>query len=281
MIRDGYKTLFELGAIDEQQQLTDIGRQLSKLPVDPRIGRIILAGHEENCLHEILIIASVLEGQDPRDRPIEYQQAADQAHEKFRHESSDFLSFLKLWDFSQHLRQELSQSKFKLACRQNFLSANRLREWGEIHRQLQQLVREAGFPLNPRRNDEDAIHRALLTGFLANVAFLDDKNEYSGSGGSKRFLWPGSGLFSKKPKWVMSAEVVETSQRYARTAARINPAWIEPLAKHLVKLSHSEPSWDKLKGCVMAWEKVTLYGMTIVPRRQVNFGKIDPVQRGS
>lgn len=276
MIRDGYKTLFELGAIDENRQVTDIGRQLSRLPTDPRIGRIILAGHEEHCLNEILIIASGLEIQDPRDRPVEHQQAADEAHKKFQNESSDFMSLLSLWDFTHKLKLDLSQSKFKLACRQNFLSANRLREWSEIHRQLLQLCEEAGLAMHPRKNDEDAIHRALLTGFLANVAFLDEKNEYSGSGGTKRFLWPGSGLFAKKPKWIMSAEVVETSQRYARVVARINPSWIEPLARHLVKLSHSEPHWDEKAGCVMAWEKVTLFGMTIVPRRRVNFGKIDP-----
>ncbi|MEZ5950868.1 MAG: ATP-dependent RNA helicase HrpA [Planctomycetaceae bacterium] len=278
MIRDGYKTLHELGAIDDQQKLTEIGQQLARLPVDPRIGRIILAGHEENCLHEILIIASGLEVQDPRDRPVEFQQAADQAHRQFQHESSDFLGLLKLWDFHHHLKLELSQAKYKLACRKNFLSVSRLREWSEVHRQLLQLVQEARLPVQARRNNEDAIHRALLTGFLANVAFLDDKNEYAGSGGLKRYLWPGSGLFAKKPKWIMSAEVVETSQRYARMVARINPAWIEPLARHLVKLSHAEPHWDKQAGCVMAWEKVTLFGMTIVPRRRVNYGGVDPVQ---
>lgn len=275
MIRDGYKTLFELGAIDEQRELTEIGRQLARLPVDPRIGRIILAGHEEQCLHETLIIASGLEVQDPRDRPVEFQQAADQAHKQFLHESSDFMALLNLWDFHHKLKLELSQTKYKHACRRNFLSVNRLREWSEVHRQLLQLVQEAGLPISSRKNDEDAIHRALLTGFLANIAFLDDKNEYAGSGGVKRYLWPGSGLFAKKPKWIMSAEVVETSQRYARTVARINPAWIEPLARHLVSLSHAEPHWDEQAGCTMAWEKVTLFGMTIIPRRRVNFGKVD------
>jgi len=281
MIRDGYKTLFELGAIDDQQQLTDIGRQLARLPVDPRIGRMILAGHDENCLHEILIIASVLEIQDPRDRPVEHQQAADAAHAKFLHESSDFLAYLKLWDFYQKIKLDLSNTKFRHACRQNFLNANRLREWSDIHRQLLQLVREAGLPVKKRNieaSNEDAIHRALLTGLLSNVAFFDDKNEYSGSGGTKRFLWPGSGLFAKKPKWIMSAEVIETSQRYARTVARINPAWIEPLAKHLVSLTHSDPHWEKDAGAAMTWERVSLYGMTIIPRRRVPLGRIDPVQ---
>ncbi|HCS52641.1 ATP-dependent RNA helicase HrpA [Rubinisphaera sp.] len=276
MIRDGYKTLYELGAIDDQQQLTEIGRQLARLPVDPRIGRMILAGHDEQCLNEILIIASVLEIQDPRDRPVEFQQAADKAHEQFQHESSDFLSYLKLWDFYLHIKQDLSNSKFRHACRQNFLNMNRLREWSDIHRQLLQLVREANLPVEKRRDNEDAIHRALMTGLLSNIAFLDDKKEYVGSGGTKRFLWPGSGLFSKKPKWVMSAEVIETSQRFARTCARINPAWIEPLAKHLVKLTQSEPHWDRDAGAALAWEKVTLFGMTIIPRRRVPLGRTDP-----
>lgn len=275
MVRDGHKTLFELGAIDEKEQLTEIGRQLAKFPVDPRIGRMIIAGHDENCMHEILIIASSLETRDVRDRPIEFQQAADQAHVQFRHESSDFMSILKVWDFHQHLKRNLSHSKFRKACKQNFLSYNGLKEWSDIHRQLMQLVEEAKLPIRKRKDNDDAIHRALLTGLLSNVAFLEDKKEYVGSGGTKRFIWPGSGLHSKKPKWITSAEVVETSQRYARVVARINPAWIEPLAKHLVKLSHSEPHWDQKAGCTMAWERVTLFGMTIIPRRRINYGKID------
>jgi len=275
MVRDGHKTLFELGAIDEKQQLTDIGRQLAKFPVDPRIGRMILAGHDENCMHEILIIASSLETQDVRDRPVELRQAADQAHAQFKHESSDFIGLLKLWDFYQHLKRNLSHSKFRKACKQNFLSYNRLKEWGDIHRQLMQLVEEAKLPIRKRKDNEDAVHRALLTGLLSNVAFLEDKKEYVGSGGAKRFIWPGSGLHSKKPKWITSAEMIETSQRYALTVARINPAWIEPLAKHLVKLSHSEPHWDQKTGSTMAWERVTLFGMTIIPRRHINYGRVD------
>ena len=278
MIRDAHKTLFELGAIDGRGRLTPIGRQLAKFPVDPRIGRMILAGHDENCLNEILIIASSLEIQDVRDRPVEFQQAADQAHAQFRHESSDFIGLLKLWDFYQHLKRTLSRSKFRKACKQNFLSYNRLKEWGDIHRQLMQLVEESKLPIRKRKDDEDAIHRALLTGLLSNVAYLEEKNEYVGSGGSKRYIWPGSGLHTKKPKWIISAEVIETSRRYAMTVGRINPAWIEPLAKHLVKLSHSEPHWDRKSGSTMAWERVTLFGMTIIPRRRVNYGRIDPEQ---
>ena len=278
VIRDGYKTLFELGALDEKERLTDIGRQLSRLPADPRIGRMILAGQAENCLHEVLIIASALELQDPRERPVEKQQAADAAHEKFRHEDSDFLSYLKLWDFYHKLRSDVSRSRLRKACQQHFLSYNRLREWADIYQQLLRLVEEAGFKLQKRKDDSDAIHRALLTGLLSNIAYRAETYEYTGAGGTKFHLWPGSGIFEKKPKWVFAAELVETSRRYLRTAAKLNPNWIEPLAGHLINKSYSEPHWDREAGSVMAFEKVTLFGLTIVPRRRVRYGPIDPVK---
>lgn len=277
-IRDGYSTLFELGAIDEQNRLTDIGRKISRLPVDPRIARMILAAHDENCLHEILIIASALELQDPRERPIEKQQAADEAHEQFRDPDSDFLSFLKLWDFYHKLKNEQSHSRLRKACVQNFLSYNRLREWADIFRQLRQLVEETGLKLHARKDDSAAIHRALLPGLLSNIAMRSDTNEYTGSGQQKYFLWPGSGIFEKKPKWVISAELIETSKRYARTVAKISPNWIEPAAPHLVKKTWSDPRWSGDAGSAMATEKVTLFGLTIVPRRAVHYGKIDSEQ---
>ncbi|QDT45249.1 ATP-dependent RNA helicase HrpB [Gimesia alba] len=277
-IRDGYSTLFELGAIDEQNRLTDIGRKISRLPVDPRIARMILAAHDENCLHEILIIAAALELQDPRERPIDKQQAADEAHEQFRDEDSDFLSFLKLWDFYHKLKEDLSHSRLRKACVQNFLSYNRLREWADIFRQLRQLVEETGLKPHPRKDDSAAIHRALLPGLLSNIAMRSDSNEYTGSGQQKYFIWPGSGIFEKKPKWVISAELIETSKRYARTVAKISPNWIEPAAPHLVKKSWSDPRWSGDAGSAMATEKVTLFGLTIVPRRPVHYGKIDPEQ---
>ncbi len=278
VIRDGYKTLFELGALDEKECLTDIGKQLSRLPVDPRIGRMILAGEAENCLHEVLIIASALELQDPRERPLDKQQAADAAHEQFKHEDSDFLSHLKLWDFYHKLRGDVSRSRLRKACRQHFLSYNRLREWADIYQQLLRLVEEAGFKLQKRKDDFEAIHRALLTGLLSNIAYRAETFEYTGAGGTKFQLWPGSGLFEKKPKWVLAAELVETNRRYLRTAAKLNPNWIEPLAGHLINKSHSEPHWDAEAGSVMAFEKVSLFGLTIVPRRSVRYGPIDPVK---
>lgn len=278
VIRDGYKTLFELGALDEKERLTDIGKKLSRLPVDPRIGRMVLAGETENCLHEVLIIASALELQDPRERPLEKQQAADAAHEQFRHEDSDFLSYLKLWDFYHKLRSDVSKSRLRTACRQQFLSYNRLKEWADIYQQLLRLVEEAGFKIHKRKDDFDAIHRALLTGLLSNIAYRAETYEYTGAGGTKFHLWPGSGLFEKKPKWVFAAELVETSRRYLRTIAKLNPNWIEPLAGHLINKTHSEPHWDAEAGTVMAYEKVSLFGLTIVPRRRVRYGPIDPVK---
>ncbi len=294
-IRDGYHTLFELGAIDEQNQLTELGRTLSRLPVDPRIGRIILAGEEQNCLHEILIIAAALEVQDPRDRPVEKREAADTAHARWAHAESDFLTLLNLWDFFHKLRHELSHSRLRKACQQNFLSYVRLREWVDLHLQLLELAQEAGLHVGPRleslasveasaaarRADAStlahaAIHRAVLTGLLSNVAYRSETYEYAGAGGNKFYLWPGSTLFEKRPAWVMAAETVETTKRYLRTVARIDPDWVEPLAGHLVERSYSEPHWHRRSSAVLAYEKVSLFGMPVVPKRRVRYGEIDP-----
>lgn len=274
-IRDGFKTLFELGAIDEKNQLTEIGRKLSRFPTDPRVGRMVLAAQDENCLREVLIIAAALEVQDPRERPVDKQQAADECHAEFAHEESDFLGYLKLWDFYEGLKTKLSRNQLRKGCRGNFLSYNRMREWQEVHRQLLLLVERNKLKQQPRRDDYDAIHRALLTGLLSGLAFRSEVYEYTGSGGQKLHLWPGSATFSQKPKWIIAAELVETSRRYARVVARINPNWIEPIAGHLVSSTHSDPHWVPETGSVMAFEKVTLYGLTIVPRRRVPYGKVD------
>jgi ATP-dependent helicase HrpA len=306
-IRDGYKTLFELGAVTEQHELTPMGRKLSRLPVDPRIARIVWAAIEEHCLAEVLIIASALEIQDPRERPLEKQQQADAAHAQFADEESDFLSHLKLWDFFHKLKGELSHSQLRKACLQNFLSWTRLREWVDVHAELVTLVTESleqngvrpenkssptqktsvGAVNGPspvasnlwtRRGDFGAIHRALLTGFLSSIAFRSDTGEYLTAGGQKAFLWPGSGLSDKKPKWIVAAELIETTRRFLRTIARIDPNWIEPLAGHLLTRSFSEPAWDAENVGVMAFEKVSLFGLVIVPRRRVGYGRIDPVK---
>lgn len=274
-IRTGLKTLFELGAIDENEGLTSIGLSMGKLPVDPRIARMILGAEDEQCLEEVLIITSALELRDPRERPIDKQKAADEAHVQFQHENSDFLSFLKLWDFYAALEKKLSHSKLRKACAQNFLSANRMREWKDLHRQLRQMVIERGIHPTDRRNNEDAIHRAILSGLLHNVAMAGETHEYTGAGGQKLFLWPGSIAFGKKPKWIMAAELVETSKRYARCVAPIQVGWIERMAKHIVKRNYSEPHWHDKSACIMAWEKVMLFGLPIVPRRRTRYSHID------
>jgi len=275
-ITDGYRTLFELGALDENNKLTETGRQLASLPVDPRVGRIVLAAHGENCLAEMLIIAAVLELQEPRERPVDQQQAADEAHAKFQDTNSDFLSYLKLWDFYHHVRGTVSRGQLRKVCQQNFLSYNRMREWVDIHQQLAELVAEAGIRPCKRREDPDAIHRALLTGFLANIALLTDRNEYTAAGGQKVSVWPGSGLFTQKPKWIVAAELIETTRRYVRTVARIKPEWIEPIAGPLLKRTFSDPEWDGQAASAMAHEKVTLFGLPIVPRRRVRYATINP-----
>lgn len=274
-IRTGLKTLYELGAIDENEDLTRAGQAMGKLPVDPRIARMILAAEDEQCLEEILIITSALELRDPRDRPVEKQKAADEAHQKFNHENSDFLSYLKLWDFYSAQEKKLSNSQLRKACAQNFLSTNRMREWKDLHRQLRKMVMDRGLQPTERRNNADAIHRAILNGLLHHVAMCGDSHEYTGSGGQKLFVWPGSVAFGGKPKWIMAGELVETSKRYARCIAPIQVSWIEGIAGHVLKRQYSEPHWHDKSACIMAWEKVMLFGLPIVPRRRTRYGNID------
>ena len=304
-IRDGYKTLFELGAIDDQNRLTPIGRQLARLPADPRIGRMIVEASREHCLADVLIIASALEVQDPRNRPAERQGDADAAHAQWNDPDSDFLSWLRLWDFVHELRAKITRGQFRKACQQNFLSEVRLREWQDVHRQLLEMVQSLGMkvgrrvflagtrpgpgvqgttsgrsgarPMVAASESYAAIHRSLLAGLLSSIANRGETNEYTAAGGGKFFLWPGSGGAASKPKWIVAAELVETTRRYLRTVARIDPAWIEPLAAHLVTRTYSDPHWDRKAGGAMASEKVSLFGLTIVARRRVRYTTIDPI----
>lgn len=282
LIRDGYDTLRELGAIHEDHTLTDIGRDLARLPIDPRIGRMVLAGRDEGCLHDVLILAAGLSVQDPRDRPAEQQNAADAAHEQFAHETSDFMSLLNVWHFYHDSIRPLSRSKRTKACRQNFLSERRLIEWSEVLSQLRTVAREMKFDIAVRAHAGDPsrpnLHRALLTGLLTNVGKLDEKHEYQGTRGTKFYLHPSSNIFGDKPAWVMAAELVRTTKLYARTIASIDPAWIEDLGEHLIKRSYSEPTWDAKSARVMAFEKVTMAGLEIIPKRRAHFGPIDPVK---
>lgn len=275
-IRAGERTLFELGAIDENDKLTPIGKTLSQWPVDPGVARMILAADEEQCLEEVLIIASALEIRDPRERPVDKQGAADAAHAKFADERSDFMSYLKLWDFAREQEEKLSRGQFQKACRQNFLSSIRLREWSDLARQLKQIVEEHGLKTRPRKNNAEAIHRAVLAGLLSNIALKGEKNDYTGAGNQLLNLWPGSVAFKTKPRWIVAAELVETTKRFARVIAPVDPMWIERLAGHLVKRNYSDATWEPRSGAVMATERVLLFGLPIVTGRRVRYSSVDP-----
>ena len=283
-IKDGLRLLEELGAISgsiegkQSLRLTPLGRQLARVPLDPRLARMVLAAPQFGCLEEILIITSALSIQDPRERPMDKQQASDEKHRRFEDKDSDFQAFLNLWNYVQEQQDTLSQNQFRKQCQKEFLSYLRLREWQDIHYQVRQATRELSLTINQDAAPEQAIHSAILTGLLSHIGVKDgDKSEYIGARNARFMIFPGSGLFKKPPKWSMVAELTETSRLYGRTAARIQPEWIEPLAQHLIKKNYSDPRWSKKAGAVLASEKVTLYGITLVADREVQYGTIDPV----
>ena len=321
-INDGFQVLLELGAVNEHNGLTKLGEQMARLPIDPKIARILLAAKKHDCMAEILVIASALSIQDPRERPLEARDAAAKAHERFTDKQSDFLAYLNIWDSFQRERDKgLSNKQLVQWCRQYFLSHLRMREWRELHHQLAQTAiemglttKEAAFRRPPEirqltssesQGDQDLsaklkqkqldkkqhraqiraakeagyeqIHRALLTGLIANVGMKSpDGNDYTGARGSRFHLFPASALFKAKPKWVMAAELVETTRLYARDVAVIQPEWIEQEAPHLVRYHYFEPHWEQKRGEVIASERVTLYGLTVLPRRPVSYGRIAP-----
>ncbi|MDR6447565.1 ATP-dependent helicase HrpA [Paraburkholderia terricola] len=279
-IADGYQLLNELGAVDDDNDLTPLGRELARLPLDPRVGRMILAARDQQALKEVLIIASALSVQDPRDRPIEAQEQADQAHRRFADERSEFLQWLKIWNwFEEAIAHKKSNRQLQDECRKNFLSQLRLREWRDVHSQLLTVVREHGWRLNEAEATFEQIHLALLTGLLGNIGLkADDEPYYLGARGIKFYLWPGSALVKKAGKWAMAAELVETSRLYARCIAKIEPEWIEKIGAHLLKKSLSEPHWEKRAAQVSAFERAVLYGLPIYHRRRVSFGKQDPAR---
>jgi ATP-dependent helicase HrpA len=277
MITDGYQLLAELGAVDAQKQLTPVGWQLAKFPIDPRIARMIIAAKQESCLREVLIIASALSVQDPRDRPFDKSEAADRAHAQFADAKSDFMSYLKLWDFfDESIKHKQSNRKLGQQLTELFLSQRRMREWRDIHGQLASLTAELGLQANEKPATEDQIHRALLAGLLGNIGFKNEEGEYLGARGIKFTIFPGSGLRKAQPKWVMAGELVDTARLYARCVARIEPEWIEPLARDLVDRHYFDPHWERERAMVTAYERVTLYGITIVPKRRVHYGPINP-----
>ena len=361
LVADGYRTLEELAAIDAQGELTALGRQLARLPLDPRIGRMLLAAGELGCLAEMLVIASALSVQDPRERPLEQRQAADEIHATFNHSESDFLSFLNLWDFLEKERAHLTKNKFRQLCQRHFLSWNRVTEWRDVHTQLHAQMAEMGFkmqasapqdaaggapvglavrpplpnppppggrgqespplvllpsPMRGRGSEElpasqeqrrktvqdlgrksdpglgwkissepggderryAALHLALLTGLLGNIGFKDEGREYQGARNSRFLIHPSSGLYDQQPKWILAAERVETTRQYGRIVAKVQPAWIEEAGRHLLQRAYFEPHWQAASGQVAAFEKVSLFGVTLVPKRRVNYGPINPAE---
>ncbi|WP_256103773.1 ATP-dependent RNA helicase HrpA [Streptomyces sp. ODS05-4] len=296
-IRDGVQLLQELGAIDPaekdpKKRLTPSGRKLAQLPVDPRLARMVLEADKNGCVREVMVIAAALSIQDPRERPVEKQAQADQQHARFKDEASDFSAFLNLWRYLREQQKELSSSAFRRMCKSEYLNYLRIREWQDIYSQLRTVAKQMGIHLNEDDAPEDRVHVSLLAGLLSHVGVKDVKDgkesggkegqkgsrggEYLGARNAKFAVFPGSALFRKQPRMLMSAELVETSRLWARVNAKIEPEWIEPLAQHLVKRTYSEPHWEKDQAAVMAYEKVTLYGVPIVAQRKVNYGRIDP-----
>ncbi|SEG92508.1 ATP-dependent helicase HrpA [Thermomonospora echinospora] len=281
-IKDGVDLLHELGAFDPaakdpRKRMTPLGRKLAQLPVDPRLARMVLEADQNGCVREVLVIAAALSIQDPRERPADRQQAADERHRRFADPASDFLAYLNLWNYLRERQQELSGSQFRRMCKNEFLHYLRIREWQDLHGQLKQVAKGLGVTVNTADAEPERVHRSLLAGLLSHIGLMDpEKRDYLGARGARFAVFPGSGLFKKPPRWIMSAELVETSRLWARVNARIEPDWIEPLAQHLVKRNYSEPHWSKKQGAAMAYERVTLYGVPIVTQRRVNYGRIDP-----
>jgi len=297
-IRDGQQLLVELGALDEHGRLTGIGKQLAHLPVDPRIGRMLIAARDKACLHEVLVIAAALTSQDPRERPLEHQAAADQKHARFADPNSDFIALLKLWHYlDEQNTHRKSQRKLREGLKAEYLSPLRVREWRDVYGQLTTQVKELGWRVEDERHPTAAevqnetadeafnaqlaaryavIHQALLPGLLGSLGFLTEDGVYLGAREVKFLIFPGSGV-KKKPKWLMGAEIVETKRVYARTVAKIEPEWVEHAARHLLKLSYSDPHWAKKPAHVAASLRATLYGLPIVNGRKVHYGPIDPV----
>ena len=283
-IQDGIRLLEELQAFKtrktkfgEKRELTQIGRQLAQLPIDPRLGRMVIEAAKNGSLHEVMMIVSALSIQDPRERPQEKQQASDEKHRRFADKDSDFLAFVNLWHYIQTQQKALSKNQFRKQCQKDFLNYLRVREWQDIYHQLRLSVREMGLPINTLEANYQQIHTALLAGLLSHIGLKDsEKMHYLGARNAQFFIFPTSALFKKQPKWIIASELVETTKLWARTVAKIEPEWIEPLAQYLVKSSYSEPHWAKSKGAVMAYEKVALYGVPIVTNRPVNYGAIDP-----
>ncbi len=277
-VRDGIRLLEELGALDAAGRLTKLGRRLADLPVDPRMARMVLEADRLGCADEVIVIAAALSIQDPRERPSDQTAQADQLHARFADPDSDFLAYLNLWRYLRELQRSLSSNQFRKRCLAEHLHHLRVREWQDLVQQLREAAKSVGVTFNRTPAEPAEIHRALLSGLLSHVGLKDERGrEYQGARGARFAIFPGSGLFKKPPSWVMVAELVETTRLWGRTAARIDPRDVEPLAGHLLKRTYSEPRWNAKRGSVVATERVTLYGLPIVTDRTVQYGRIDPV----
>ncbi|HEU4976639.1 MAG TPA: ATP-dependent RNA helicase HrpA [Baekduia sp.] len=282
-VRDGVNLLHELGALERAGEtsdgvrLTELGRRLAQLPVDPRMARMVLEADRLSCAEEVIVIAAALSIQDPRERPADEQAQADQQHARFKDEHSDFVAYLNLWRYLRETQRELSGNQFRKRCRAEHLHYLRVREWQDLVGQLRQAAKSAGVTLNQEPGDADHVHIALMAGLLSHLGLKDGASrEFLGARGARFQVFPGSALSRRPPTWVMVAELVETSRLWGRTAARIQPQWIEPLAGHLVKRTYGEPRWDRRRGAVVTTERVTLYGLPIVTGRRVGYARIDP-----
>ena len=288
-IADGLTLLAELNAFKDGR-ITGLGRKLARLPVDPRIGRMILEADRHGCVREVLIIASALSIQDPRERPDDAQQQADDKHRRFADPDSDFVAYLNLWEYLTERQRELSSSAFRRMCRADFLNYLRVREWQDLQGQLQRLAGDLGVTVSSSSAERSRWHVSLLAGLLSQIGMKTEapapgnpgggrrpRAEYLGARNARFAIFPGSGLTRKAPDWIVAAELVETSRLWARTVARIEPEWVEPLARHLVRHSYSEPHWEKKRGGAVALEKVTLYGVPLVVDRKVSYASLDPV----
>lgn len=285
-INDGIRLLEEIGALSkehdtqkqyasEQLSLSNIGQQISRLPIDPRLARMVIEAINNGALSQLLIITAGLSIQDPRERPLEHQQKSDSCHQKHLDKTSDFIGFLNLWNHLKSQQSSLSNSRFRKLCRDEFLNYNRVREWQDLVAQLTQVLQEQGIEVNDNEAGSDQIHQSILSGLLSHIGFKEADNEFSGARNSKFYVFPGSALAKKPPKWVMVSELVETSRLFGRVAAKIEPEWIEPLAQGLVKKSYSEAHFEKKRGQVVAFEQVSLFGVIIVAKRKIDYSPID------
>ncbi len=276
-VKDGFGVLRELGAVDEHRRLTRLGRTMARLPLDPRLSRMLVEARREKAVAELAVLCAALSIQDPRERPLEREKEADQVHNRIKDRRSDFVTLLKLWRLYQDQKKRLSHSRLRRFCRDNFLSYRRMREWQDIHHEVLELIGEiGGFATNPEPATYEALHRCICAGYLSHIGMRKEKNIYQAAKGRQVMIFPGSGLFNRGGEWIVAAELVQTSRLFARTVAVIEPQWLERLGRHLCRYSYSDPHWEKRRGQVVAAEQVTLYGLKIVSGRKVNYARICP-----